>query len=456
MTTRGLLIWLFMICAVSVSAQDSTSVDPKGKRDSLRLARKAFEKENYIKLPYIGIGGGVLNYFGELDHNGRTNPLVNSYGFNVSIIQNLSPSFGLKFEYMNARITVNKEDGIGKNFRTGINAGNVQIFYNFARVLPQNRILNPFLAVGVGTFNFNSKGDLKSEEGYRYHQHADGSLWSLPEESDFVGVPLTRDHVYETDLREQDLDDLGKYSQFAFYFPATFGLNFKISNRANLQLSSTFCWTSTDLIDNISSKGEGERKGDTQNDYFLYNSISFFYDFLSPKKVKKSEYDAMAFFSLEGDSDGDGVKDVEDLCPNTPKGATVSDIGCELDGDEDGIPDGIDKEPSTASDLPVDENGVGIKDGLKPTIAADSVATKRNVRYVVYPDLAEMYQIGRPDSKVTQSPLKMKDHAQFDLDGNGVLSIQEVHTAIDRFFDGELPDLTPADLAGLIDHFFDQ
>lgn len=445
-----------MIGAVTVSAQDSTAVDPKAKRDSLRLARKAFEKENYIKLPYIGIGGGVLNYFGELDHNGRTNPLVNSYGLNVSIIQHLSPSFGLKFEYMNARITVNKEDGIGQNFRTGINAGNVQIFYNFARILPQNRILNPFIAIGVGTFNFNSKGDLKSKEGYHYHQHADGSLWSLPEESDFVGVPLTRDHVYETDLREQDLDGLGKYSQFAFYFPATFSLNFKISDRANLQMSSTFCWTSTDLVDNISSKGEGERKGDDQNDYFLYNSISFFYDFLSPKKVKKSEYDAVAFFSLDGDSDSDGVKDVEDLCPNTPKGATVSDIGCALDGDEDGIPDGLDKEPATASDLPVDANGVGIKDGLKPTIAADSTATKRNVRYLVYPDLAEMYQVAEVRNLEESTPTTLNDFARFDMDGNGSLSIEEVHAAIDKFFEGELPDLKPVDLARLIDHFFDQ
>jgi hypothetical protein len=80
-----------MLSAVTVSAQDSTTVDTKAKRDSARLARKSFEHENYIKLPNIGIGGGVLNYFGELDHNERANPLVNSYGFNVSIIQNISP-----------------------------------------------------------------------------------------------------------------------------------------------------------------------------------------------------------------------------------------------------------------------------------------------------------------------------------------------------------------------------
>ena len=457
MTTRSIFTWLLFVCAIPVFAQDSTSTDITSKKDSLRLARKSFEKENYIKMPQLGIGGGVLNYFGELDHNGRTNPLVGSYGINASIIQNLSPSFGLKFEYMYARLTVNKEDGISNNFRTDINAGYIQVFYNFARLLPQNRILNPFIAIGVGTFNFNSKGDLKSAEGYRYFQHSDGSLRSLPEESEFSddAVDLVRDHVYESDLREENLDGLGKYSQFAISVPATFGLNFKISNRASLQVSSTFHWTSTDLVDNISSKGEGERKGDSQNDMILYNSISFFYDFLSPKRLKKTNYDQVEFFSLEGDSDDDGVKDVEDLCPYTPKGTPVSNIGCALDGDEDGVPDNLDKELTSDPNLPVNKEGVSIKDSLEATIAADSIATKHEVRYMVYPDMGEMYGPKSNDGSA-QKTSDLTGYQRFDTDGNGILSIEEVHSAIDKFFDGEMLDLSPADLAGLIDHFFDQ
>jgi len=43
------------------------------------------------------------------------------------------------------------------------------------------------------------------------------------------------------------------------------------------------------------------------------------------------------------DSDGDGVTDSKDKCPNTPVGRKVDAQGCELDGDGDGIVDAQDK-----------------------------------------------------------------------------------------------------------------
>lgn len=46
------------------------------------------------------------------------------------------------------------------------------------------------------------------------------------------------------------------------------------------------------------------------------------------------------------DSDGDGVVDGNDRCPNTPAGRKVNAEGCELDSDGDGIVDGDDKCPT--------------------------------------------------------------------------------------------------------------
>lgn len=45
------------------------------------------------------------------------------------------------------------------------------------------------------------------------------------------------------------------------------------------------------------------------------------------------------------DSDGDGVTDDKDKCPNTPAGRKVNADGCELDRDGDGIVDGADACP---------------------------------------------------------------------------------------------------------------
>lgn len=60
------------------------------------------------------------------------------------------------------------------------------------------------------------------------------------------------------------------------------------------------------------------------------------------------------------DSDGDGVSDRDDVCPGTPRGATVDDRGCPMDSDNDGVFDGLDACPSTPAGMQVDETGCPI------------------------------------------------------------------------------------------------
>lgn len=57
------------------------------------------------------------------------------------------------------------------------------------------------------------------------------------------------------------------------------------------------------------------------------------------------------------DSDGDGVPDDRDRCPDTPPGAAVDERGCELDSDGDGVPDSRDECPNTERGVVVDLNG---------------------------------------------------------------------------------------------------
>ena len=78
-------------------------------------------------------------------------------------------------------------------------------------------------------------------------------------------------------------------------------------------------------------------------------------------------------FFLTGarDSDGDGIKDKFDQCPDTPLGAFVDEYGCPLDGDGDGVYDGLDacaETPQGAivdiTGCPLDTDQDGIFDGL--------------------------------------------------------------------------------------------
>jgi OmpA-OmpF porin, OOP family len=67
----------------------------------------------------------------------------------------------------------------------------------------------------------------------------------------------------------------------------------------------------------------------------------------------------------EFDQDGDGVVDRLDQCPDTPKGTAVDAKGCPLDSDGDGVPDTLDKCPDTPKGDKVDSVGCTIKDEIK-------------------------------------------------------------------------------------------
>ena len=81
--------------------------------------------------------------------------------------------------------------------------------------------------------------------------------------------------------------------------------------------------------------------------------------------------DVKGLAALQGcpDADGDGVADADDKCPNTPAGVKVDASGCPLDADGDGVPDYLDKCPNTpagvkvdAAGCPLDRDGDGVPD----------------------------------------------------------------------------------------------
>lgn len=80
-------------------------------------------------------------------------------------------------------------------------------------------------------------------------------------------------------------------------------------------------------------------------------------------------------FGKAKDSDGDGVPDKRDKCPDTPPGVAVDENGCPLDRDGDGVPDYKDDCPDQAGDPKfngcpdTDGDGIPDKDDDCPTVA---------------------------------------------------------------------------------------
>ena len=118
------------------------------------------------------------------------------------------------------------------------------------------------------------------------------------------------------------------------------GIAYWFSNQTALSLDYRFI-TAEDPVFSTTDANSGIRS-DLEGEYKAHNiGASFRYSFGGEFK----------------DSDGDGVTDRKDKCPNTPKGVQVYADGCPLDLDQDGVPDYLDKCPNTPPGSPVDANG---------------------------------------------------------------------------------------------------
>jgi len=123
-----------------------------------------------------------------------------------------------------------------------------------------------------------------------------------------------------------------KYSKNEWTLIAEGGFKFKVSEDVSLNLGLNMNYVDVDNLDDIQIG--------TDNDiYFsLFGGVT-------------------VYFLGINDSDGDGVSDDDDLCPDTPPGVIVDPFGCPVDTDNDGVPDYLDQCPNTPANVPVDTNG---------------------------------------------------------------------------------------------------
>ena len=270
---KALLSIFLLLSCVSVSVaqtvNDSYYIDNRG-RDAL-LA------------PRIGIGGGVFTFFGDVNDNNYQHIFTSTYGVELSASANLSRYFDLDLTAIYGNITVNERSTERNlNFRSEMFIGGVGVSYNFNHLYKRPGIIQPFIGFGVSFINFDSKTDKYDANGNEYIYAEQGSIVNL------AGESLQRDYVYETDLRDQNLDGLGKYDQFTFSLPVSAGIDFKMGRRLSAKIGASFHYTFTDLIDDVSEKGEGVRKGNKRNDMFLFTSASVSYSIGVGKTYSKS------------------------------------------------------------------------------------------------------------------------------------------------------------------------
>lgn len=126
------------------------------------------------------------------------------------------------------------------------------------------------------------------------------------------------------------------YSPNEWFANGEVGLKFPLSEYFTFNLAATMDYYPADNLDDVPNA----ISNGTDKDIFFTFTGGFQY-----------------YLGGEKDIDNDGVKDKDDICPDTPPGVRVNEFGCPVDSDNDNVPDYIDQCPNTQVNIAVDAKG---------------------------------------------------------------------------------------------------
>lgn len=299
------------------------------------------QRSDVCKCNYVGGSIGWMSYSGDLNED------LSGYLFSIS-----RPSYTLFGEKrFHEWVGAKAEIGYGRmawqrgpllnhrNFRTDMYGGGVSAIMYFDNdvIIPASSDFRPYLSAGINYFIFDIRSDLVSAEGLTYHFWSDGTIRHLEEtpENEAVAIELERDYDFET--KREDVDGGG------LFVPLEVGMHLRMNKRLD---ASMFYRYNLGLTDHLDGFANGS------NDVYHHMGVSFRYN------LSKNNFPKPKFPEVEkDDSDGDGVFDFMDECPNTAAGVQVNSKGCGKDSDGDGVPDYLDEQPDSKS-TNVDPYGV--------------------------------------------------------------------------------------------------
>ena len=255
----------------------------------------------------IGFYTGFHNYKGDMADDFWDFSSINEpFISSATLGRYLDPSFDavLRLSYFN----VKSEWKSGGYLDDWIFSSTVNLKYKFNNgyLFKEDAIISPFLVGGIGYINADTKGRYKGK--YR--------IFNFKKE----------------------------YRNVNFHYGG--GLNIRVSDAVSIILETGIYYPLNDRYDGFKNKKYTE----LYNDKFLHNAIGVVFS-----------------FGNSSDSDGDGVGDNRDNCPDTPSGVQVDKQGCPVDTDADGVPDYMDECPMLA--------GIEILKGC-PDSDGDGVADK--------------------------------------------------------------------------------
>ncbi|MCI0920214.1 OmpA family protein [Sphingobacterium rhinopitheci] len=267
----------------------------------------------------IGVNAGVLNQTNIFGFNRQGfNKLKNNVGYSAYVKKQLSPSFGLKAQYMGGKVGgINENASIGAvqefeaktPWSAAVSAEFLLANTNWRFI---NSIVKPYVSIGLGALNFET---------------------------------TTTTSVVSTTAK----------SQTKLYVPLDLGFKFAVTKGINIDLGYQLNWANQHF--------DGVPAGQYKSDLFSYAHAGLEFalgakekpslsnsnpvatlvnDYTAKYDELKAERNALiaANNELKGqieainndlkDDDGDGVANKYDKCPGTPVGVQVDGAGCPI------------------------------------------------------------------------------------------------------------------------------
>lgn len=315
---------IFLFGALTIAnftfAQDST-------KTMVSSSPVPFSKASAYRTTSFGINGGILAPAMVIGGRNDFTNWETSIGYGGYIKQQLWHNFGIQGDFFRGTLKADNENTLGngaplvspyKSYETEIKyAGSLSGIYNIGNftILNRQSFVSPYVSAGIGLM------------GYQ---------------------PVVIDN------NNQDIDFNNGENIHELFVPIGVGTKFMIAKGVNLDLGYKMGFIDGDNLDGYQREPQSDRfsYGYAGLEFALGNKTKPQLAFINPAAVLETGYVAKyddlkaqldasknddevnalknQLSKLMTDSDGDGVSDFYDKCPNTPVGTAVDGSGCPL------------------------------------------------------------------------------------------------------------------------------
>ena len=128
--------------------------------------QKTPEKKNQnlgtelIFKPTIGIGTGMLSFYGDIYEKHFQSPSVSRIAYELNVAQPLTDYLQFDFYALHGKLGADERFVAGNrnlNFQSTITAGGINLLYNFGNLLKPDRTGSPYITLGIESFEFLSR-----------------------------------------------------------------------------------------------------------------------------------------------------------------------------------------------------------------------------------------------------------------------------------------------------------